>query len=73
MSHFIQAKPEIFTNFGRLQLRQNLINHSVTIGIKNFSDWDEGTEQVKISKSVIHFIQPNGELVGLKVLEEVSS
>ncbi|GAA0406237.1 hypothetical protein GCM10009133_13600 [Cocleimonas flava] len=67
MSNFIQTKPEMSSAFGSLSMRQDLINHSVTIGLKDWSLWDLDTEQVQFSKSIIHFIQPDGELVGLKV------
>ncbi len=50
-----------------LAIRQDLLNFAVTIGIKDFSFWDLDTEQIQISETVIHFIQPDGELVGLKV------
>ena len=67
MSQFLPHSPEMITAFGNLSIRQDLINHSVTIGFKNFTDWDLDTEQIQFSKSIIHFIQPDGELVGLKV------
>ncbi len=67
MSNFIQTKPEMSASFGSLQIRQDLLNYSVTIGFKDFSSWHPDTEQVQISKKVIHFIQPDGEWVGLKV------
>lgn len=67
MSNFIQIKPEISSSLGSLKMRQYLLNHSVTIGFKNFLTWDIDTEQVQISKTVIHFIQADGEWVGLKV------
>ena len=67
MSQFLPHSPEMISAFGNLSIRQDLINHSVTIGIKDWSLWDLDTEQIQFSKSIIHFIQPDGELVGLKV------
>ena len=67
MPQFIPLPPEIASSFGKLKLRQDLINYSITVGIKDFDEWDLDTEQVQISKTIIHFVQPNGELVGLKV------
>ncbi len=67
MPSFVPQSPEIETSFGSLSIRQDLDNHSVTIGLKDFLTWDVDTEQVLISKTIIHFIQPDGELVGLKV------
>ena len=67
MSKFLPHSPEISTAFGNLSMRQDLINHSVTIGLRDYTDWHLDTEQVQISSSIIHFIQPDGELVGLKV------
>lgn len=67
MSQFIPHSPEMIIALGNLSIRQDLINHAVTIGIKDWSLWDLDTEQIQFSKSIIHFIQPDGELVGLKV------
>ena len=67
MTQFIPIPPEIASSFGKLKIRQDLVNYSITIGIIDFEEWDVDTEQIQISKTVIHFIQPNGELVELKV------
>ena len=66
MSKALQI-PEMTSSFGSLATRQDLENYSITIGIKDFESWHLDTEQVQISNTVIHFIQPDGELVGLKV------
>lgn len=68
MSQFIPHSPELDQAFGTLHLRQDLINQCITIGIKRFNDWDIDTKEVQISPTVIHFVQPDGELVGIKVL-----
>ena len=72
MSQFLPHSPEMITAFGNLSIRQDLINHAVTIGIKDWSLWDIDTQQIQFSESIIHFIQPDGELVGLKVFGEKS-
>jgi len=67
MNQFIAHSPELIQDFGSLHLRQDLINQCITIGIKEFNDWDIDTKEVEISKTVIHFIEPDGELVGVKI------
>ena len=70
MPQFIAHQPELASAFGKLQLRQDLINQCITIGIKKFNDWNINTKEVKVSDSVIHFSEPDGVLVGVKVFTE---
>ena len=68
MGKFIPTPPEISSSFGNYLLRQDLTNYSVTIYLKDWSLWDADTEQVPISSTLIHFIQPeDGQIVGIKV------
>ena len=67
MSQFIPHSPEMASSFGKLKIRQDLINYSITIGFKDFTDWHLDTIEVQISPTIIHFVEPDGELVGLKV------
>jgi len=63
----LHEAPELDTSMGGLRSRTNLDDHSISIYLRNWSDWHWDTEQVSISPQVIHFVEPNGNIVGLKV------
>ena len=65
---FLPTTPEFSGNLGNLYIRQDLLNHAVTIYLKDLEKWNPDTEQIRISKNLIHFVQPRDQLiVGIKV------
>jgi hypothetical protein len=66
MSNLLPISPEVSTALGKLYIRQDLLIQSATIYFKAWYLWDVDTAQVQISSSLTHFIQPNGEIVGIK-------
>ena len=67
MNNFLPTSPEISTDLANLHIRTDLIQNSVSIYLKDWNLWDVDTLQVKLSENVTHFIQPNEEIVGVKV------
>ena len=67
MNNFLAISPEISTVCGNLFVRHDLIHNSVSVYFKHWNLWDVDTSQVELSENVIHFIQPNEEIVGIKV------
>ena len=67
---FLPTFPELSVTMGDRHIRHNLIDHSVTLYIKDWTQWNESTQQVRISSTLWHFVQPDGEIVGLKVHRE---
>ncbi len=63
----IQNFPTIEISAGDLHLRQSLNEHAITIYLKHWLCWDVDTREVQVSEQLIHFVEPNGEIVGLKV------
>lgn len=62
------AQPQMVSSFGSLKLIQDLVDYHITIEIKDSNDWHVNTKQLKVSKNVIHFLEPDDELVGIKIL-----
>ncbi len=62
--------PELSGAFGHLVTRHDLVNHSITIGFKKWMDWDVDTDQIQISETLIHFVESDGQIVGIKVFSE---
>ena len=62
--------PELSGAFGHLQTRHDLLNHSITIGFKEWMSWDVDTDQIQISETLIHFVEPDERIVGIKVFSE---
>lgn len=69
----LPAFPSIESSVGRLQTRHDLVNHSITIGFKDWTEWNEDTIQVQISEKLIHFVESDGSIVGIKVFSEASN
>ena len=67
---FLATFPEIDGTLGTLRIRYDIENKCMTIGLKDFALWHIDTEQVQISKDVIHFIQPDNTLVGVKTFSD---
>ena len=66
MNNLLPTSPEVSSSLGTLHIRQDLTNHSVSIYFKHWNLWHVDTSQVEISKNVIHFVEPDGEIVGIK-------
>lgn len=49
-----------------IKVRVNLDQQAVTIGRGDWFTWDCGTQQVEIAPGVNHFIEPSGNLVGIR-------
>ena len=64
---FLATFPEIDGILGTLRIRYDIENKCMTIGLKEFQQWHPDTEQVQISDSLIHFIEPGSAIVGVKV------
>ena len=52
---------------GKLLVRTDLDQNSVTVGFRQWFEWDVDTRQVEIAPGVIHFIQPDDTIIGLRV------
>ena len=60
--------PEIDSSLGNLHVRQDLTLHSVTVLFKPWHHWDVDTYQVRVTDLLVHFVEPGGSIVGIKVL-----
>ena len=58
---------EIEMTLGAILVRTDLDQNSVTVGFKPWFEWDVNTEQVRIDAGVIHFIQPDNTIIGLRI------
>ena len=47
-------------------VRIDLYNKSVTTAFTDWFSWHVDTTQVEVASGVYHFIEPNGNLVGIK-------
>ena len=47
-------------------VRIDLHCKSVTIAFTDWSNWHVDTAQVEVASGVIHFVEPDGRLVGIK-------
>jgi hypothetical protein len=66
MSQFLPISPETDVSLGSLYVRHDLVSQSVTIYLKPWVQWDLNTQEVNITTSIIHFVEPDGDLVGIK-------
>ena len=64
---------EIEMTLGGILVRVDLDQNSLTIGLKPWLEWDVNTEQVRIDTGVIHFIQPDNRIIGLRVDQSSTS
>ena len=67
MKNLLPISPEVSTDLSNLQIRFDLINRSVCVYFKDVNLWDVDTSQIEITESVIHFIEPDSVIVGVKV------
>ena len=58
--------PEVSSIQGSIHIRQDLTTHSITVYFKDWTLWDENTVEVHISGSLLHFIESDGNLAGIK-------
>ena len=58
---------EIEMTLGKFLVRTDLDQTSVTVGFRQWFEWDVDTRQVVIAPGVIHFIQPDDTIIGLRV------
>ena len=58
---------ELEMTLGKLLVRTDLDQTSVTVGFRQWFEWDVDTRQVVIAPGVIHFIQPDDTIIGLRV------
>jgi hypothetical protein len=66
MKNLLPISPEVSTDLSNLHIRVDLINRSVSVYLKDWTLWHVDTSQVQVSDSLIHFTQPDGEIVGIK-------
>mgnify|MGYP001546118283 FL=1 len=68
MSHY--SSPDQFLELcidpGRLFVRVDLRHKSITTGFKDWFSWHVDTVQQQIAQNIIHFIEPGGQVVGIK-------
>ena len=71
MNNLLPTFPEISTDLANLQIRFDLINRSVSVYFNDWTLWEVSTQQVQISESLIHFIEPDsGAIVGVKAISD---
>jgi hypothetical protein len=58
---------EIEMTLGAILVRTDLDQNSVTVGFRPWFEWDVDTRQVEVQTGVIHFIQPDNSIIGLRV------
>ena len=58
---------EIDMTLGANLVRTDLDQNSVTVGFRPWFEWDVDTRQVEVQTGVIHFIQPDNSIIGLRV------
>jgi hypothetical protein len=63
----LHIPPELNGSIGTLKFRSNLDENSITVGLKDFRAWNLDTLQFQISDTLIHFIEPDGKLVGIRI------
>lgn len=65
---FLPTFSEVDSSLGNLHVRQDLTNHSVTVAFKPWHLWDWDTEQIQMTNLLLHFVEPDGTVAGIKVL-----
>ena len=68
MSTFLPISPETDISMGSLYVRHDLVSQCVTIYLKPWYLWDLDTQQVEIAPGIYYFVEPNGDLTGVKSL-----
>ena len=67
---FLPTFPEIVLSSGTLHIRHDLTNQSITISLIAFEQWDVDTVEKQVNSQLIHFIQPDNSLVGVKIFSD---
>jgi len=50
----------------KLFVRIDLGQQNITTGFKEWFSWNVDTRQQQVSSNIIHFIEPGGQIVGIK-------
>ena len=66
MEKFLPISPEVSTDLSNLQIRFDLINRSVSVDFKDVNLWSVDTSQIEITENLIHFVEPDSVIVGIK-------
>ena len=66
MTTFLPAFPETSVSQGSLFIRHDLFKPSVTVYLKAWFLWHVDTDQIEIANGVFHFIEPSGNLAGIR-------
>ncbi|MEN8214743.1 MAG: hypothetical protein ABFR19_10315 [Pseudomonadota bacterium] len=66
MSKFLPIFPETSLSLGSLYVRHDLVTQSITVYLKAWHLWDLDTRQIEIAAGVYHFVEPDGDLVGIR-------
>ena len=64
---FLPTFPEIVLSSGSLHVRHDLTNQSITIGLIAFDQWNVDTVEKQVNPQLIHFIEPDSVIVGVKI------
>ena len=66
MTTFLPNSPETSVSQGSLFIRHDLFNQSVTVYLKAWFLWHVDTQQTEVANGVFHFIEPSGNLAGIR-------
>ena len=66
MTSFLPTFPETSVSLGSLFIRHDLYEPSATIYLKAWFLWHVDTQQIAVANGVFHFVEPSGELVGIR-------
>ena len=61
---------EMLISTGSLKVRCDFDRKSVTIGLREFFEWHVDTIESHIAPQILHFVEPDGTLVGLKIFSK---
>ena len=67
---FLPTFPEIAGSLGSLHVRHDLTNQNITIGILDFDEWHVDTVEKQVNPQLIHFVEPDSAIVGVKIFSE---
>lgn len=70
---FIQRiASEMQITTGRLLMRLDFDRQWLTVAFRPWFDWHVDTKQIPIAPGLIHFVEPTGRTVGIKVLQQAA-
>jgi len=70
---FIQRiASEMQITTGKLLARFDFDRQWLTLAFRPWFDWHVDTCQISIAPGVIHFVEPTGHIVGIKVLQQAA-